>query len=69
MELFGGASKHGGELLCRRGPLIPLYGDAFMRFGQGNLRSICDVALQVQGAQPASSDGCEIPWRVWICNT
>lgn len=54
VKLFGGAPKHGWELLCCRGPLVPLYGDAFMRFGQGNLRSVCDVSLQVQGAQPAS---------------
>lgn len=54
MELFGGTSKHGGELLCCRGPLVLLYGDAFMRLGQDDLRSVCDVALQVQGAQPAS---------------
>lgn len=35
-------------------PLVLLYGDAFMRLGQDDLRSVCDVALQVQGAQPAS---------------
>lgn len=54
MELFGGTSKHSGELLCCRGPLVPLCGDAFMSFGQDSLRSVCDVALQAQGAQPAS---------------
>lgn len=48
-----GASKHGWELLCCRGPVVPFYGDAFMRFGQSSLRSACDVALQAQGAQPA----------------
>lgn len=54
MELFGGTSKHSGELLCCTGPLVPLYGDTFMSFSQDNLRSACDVALQVQGGQPAS---------------